>query len=120
MRILFLDDNEIRHRAFRRVSIGHVVDHVYTAAEAIARLDRADVYDLVYLDHDLDWQATAGLTPLEETGQHVAEHIVGMPRARRPRAVRVHSFNPVGGPRMIAILRSAGIPAVAASFSEAP
>lgn len=39
-RVLFLDDDETRHEAFRAASIGHDVDvwHVHTAARAIARL----------------------------------------------------------------------------------
>lgn len=104
MRILFLDDNHDRHHAFRSLSIGHVVDHAYTARQAIDFL-RENRYDLVSLDHDLDWQATAGLTPLEETGYVVADFIAAMESA--PTVVNVHSLNPVGAARMMDTLQSA-------------
>jgi CheY-like chemotaxis protein len=109
MRILFLDDNEERHKAFMRANIGNNVDHVWSAREAIEAIDLNEPYDVASLDHDLDWKAQAGMRPLEETGMVVAHHIASMPKERQPRQVIVHSFNPVGGKNMFDLLVSAGV-----------
>lgn len=109
MRILFLDDNENRHRSFLAQNIGHVVVPVYKARHAINALEMYEPFDVASLDHDLDWQATAGLEPLEETGLTVARHIASMPPERRPKMVIVHSFNPVGAQAMYDVLAEAGV-----------
>lgn len=103
MRILFLDDSEERHRAYRGWSIGHVVEHVHTARQAIAAL-KGERFDLVSLDHDLCKQSSMGGTPTEATGMEVAEYIAAMPPGRRPRAVSIHSLNPSAAPRMLAVI----------------
>ena len=53
MRVLFLDDDDRRHKEFKRAAVGAVMDRAYSAREAISLL-RENAYDRVYLDHDLD------------------------------------------------------------------
>ncbi len=109
-RILFLDDMETRHAGFRQMTIGDDVDHVYTARAAIEALEKNPAYDYVYLDHDLDEQATAGLPPTTETGQVVADYIAEkLAHDKRPARVIVHSFNREGARRMGLKLKEAGL-----------
>lgn len=109
-RILFLDDMETRHSGFRQMTIGHLVDHVYTARAAIEALEKNPPYDYVYLDHDLDEAATMGMTPTTETGQVVADYIADkLPRDKRPAQIVVHSYNAVGARSMGTKLKEAGL-----------
>jgi CheY-like chemotaxis protein len=110
-RILFLDDDEERHRGFSQMTIGDLVDHVYTARQAIEALEKNDAYDYIYLDHDLDIYATMGQTPTEETGQVVADHIAEkLSKEKYPRKrVVVHSYNRVGAVSMGRKIKEAGI-----------
>ncbi len=50
---MFLDDDDRRHKEFKRAAVGHVVQRAFGAREAI-RLLRENAYDRVYLDYDLD------------------------------------------------------------------
>lgn len=109
-RILFLDDDEERHRGFSQMTIGNVVDHVYTARQAIEALEKNPQYDYVYLDHDLDYMATMGREPLEETGQVVADHIAEkLSKDKHPKHVVVHSYNRPGAARMGRKIKEAGL-----------
>jgi CheY-like chemotaxis protein len=100
--ILFLDDSQDRHTSFKEMmdELGaydqlYAVEHVYSAHDAIELLDTHEVFDEVWLDHDLG-------TP--ETGQTVAVHIANMPEEKRPEYVVVHSANPVGADNMVKTL----------------
>jgi NAD+-processing family protein with receiver domain len=109
-RILFLDDDENRHRGFRQMTIGDLVDHVYTARQAIEALEKNPAYDYVYLDHDLDEYATMGQTPREETGQVVADYIAEkLPKDKYPDRVVIHSYNRPGARSMGLKIKEAGI-----------
>lgn len=101
MRVLFLDDDSSRHDGFKRLVTG--AKHVYTAKQAIAELDRYR-YDLVCLDHDLKSEhidAANASFLMEDTGLSVCIHMRSLPEERRPKYVVVHSWNPVGGARMV-------------------
>ena len=52
MKILFLDDDENRHRKFRRCMIGQPFTVVSTADDAIGELTE-ESFNIVSLDHDL-------------------------------------------------------------------
>jgi hypothetical protein len=109
MRILFLDDNEERHRNFVMANIGHRVDQVYKAAHAIRAMEMSDPYDVASLDHDLDEQSTMGLTPTELTGLDVVRAMVnpeGALKDKLPRTVIVHSYNNAGATNMVSLLRA--------------
>jgi CheY-like chemotaxis protein len=106
MRILFLDDDELRHRLIAEQLIGHDATATRTVAETAKALEGAP-FDLACLDHDL-----GGLQMVdseeEETGHTVAKLIAAMPPERRPRQIIVHSFNSVGAGRMVQVLKAAG------------
>jgi hypothetical protein len=123
-RFLFLDDDEARHDSFRRQTIGTIVDHVRTAQaaiEALCALPRP--YDAVFLDGDLDWQASAGLPPLSPTGEAVCDAIVfDLPRAKWPLKVVIHSLNAKRAAEMhgtlapLRLIRPNPIPVIRAKF----
>lgn len=106
MRILFLDDNEDRHKKFKQNSIGFSVDHVYTAQEAIGKLSEND-YDLIYLDHDLDHKTENELNEDEEDGRFVARQLAKMEKHLNSTVV-IHSLNRSGGIIMKGILEDSG------------
>jgi CheY-like chemotaxis protein len=123
MRILFLDDSQLRHDLFARSHGGDDVVHVFTAADATRALDAQPRFDLVQLDHDLAEEhalmASEGLkeTPppglpvySPGTGMEVALHIAALPPERRPRRAVVHTHNAIGA-EMVARLERAGVPA---------
>ena len=101
MRILFLDDMEIRHEGINKIFPNYKIDHAYTAEEAVFYLSSRK-YDLVYLDHDLN-DEHYGQEPShaqEKTGFDVAVFISQMDKDDRPTQVIIHSWNPVGAERM--------------------
>lgn len=119
MKILFLDDMEIRHSAFTRNHIGHDIRQAFTAQEAI-RMINANDFDVVFLDHDLAEEhylkMSEGLSeePTNDgyahgTGMDVVDHIIQMEPEDRPKHVIVHSMNGVRGTEMTKRLKEAGI-----------
>jgi hypothetical protein len=112
--VLFLDDDGNRHEMFRKENAhNHVIDFVWTAQDAIAKL-QVNAYDLACLDHDLGGKTFVPSDGPEETGYTVAKAITGM--HRKPKRVVVHSFNPVGVQNMLSVLRAAGVSVIAAPF----
>lgn len=108
-KILFLDDMEERHKAFKRVlqwRQGLDFTYVYTAADAIAALN-ANHFDQAFLDHDLsleDIMAEPGDPNAKvPTGMTVVDHILTM--ARPPGMVCVHSCNGPAATEMVARLK---------------
>lgn len=98
MRLLILDDDQMRHASFAERLAAHDVDHVDSAAEAI-RAMQSRPYDVVLLDHDL--------APGDGSGSDVVRWMEGAHWHRRP-AVLVHSLNPYHAPRMVRALEHAG------------
>jgi hypothetical protein len=92
LRILILDDEDYRHKAFDKRFIGNVVHHANTVAQAIDMLKKTK-YDSVYLDHDLNGQQMVPSGP--GTGYEVAQWLCRHPD-RCPLYVYVHSFNAEG------------------------
>ena len=108
MRVLFLDDDEVRHKLVLRYTDRCV--HVTTAKEANEKLS-AERFDLVFLDHDLSrdhYSSTQDHTGTG-TGFDVAKHLAALPQALHPDHVIVHSMHPVGAERMRCALQGAGI-----------
>lgn len=104
MKVLFLDDDPNRRRIAREHFIGHELSEAETAKQAIDMLDKYSPFDLVHLDHDLGGEV---FVPSDEvSGFAVAQHICSMEKAKRPRRIVVHSFNPVGANNMMHILRN--------------
>jgi CheY-like chemotaxis protein len=106
IRILFLDDDDQRHLAVDRYFEGRrdfVVDHVYLARQAIARLQERR-YFLICLDHDLEKSHERLVGVPYESGQAVADYIATMPRRMLPAWVHVHSHNEAGRENMAAAI----------------
>lgn len=128
-RWLFLDDSEHRHVHFKSILAGNlssvIIDHVYTAQEAIDKLRAASdglgaddmrvppfAYDCAYLDHDLE-----DVDP-SASGQAVAEYIaLHQEAASRPKFILIHSWNPEGAKNMAAALKDCGMPVVLKPFA---
>ena len=100
MKILFLDDMDARHVLAREIAsnLGIDVDSVYTAEEAIRKLEHGS-YEAACLDHDLadDHYAGPYVSPsmggTAHSGRAVARWIS---EHGKPENVLVHSFNPDG------------------------
>lgn len=117
MRILFLDDMEDRHSAFTQANIGHHIDRVWSAREAIEALAVNEQYDIASLDHDLDPGSYEG-APKEMTGYDVARAMVSDElKAKLPKLTIVHSLNVPGGCMMLDVLQDAGARAVRIPFA---
>lgn len=114
MRILVLDDDDIRHQAFARRFINHSVVHAMTVDEACDALNK-EKFDLVHLDHDLNDHghrsvAASMYGQVELTGFDVARFIArDLTIDNRPDRVVIHSWNPPGAKMMAEILRDADI-----------
>lgn len=106
MRVLILEDDDLRCQAFRRRFSGHEVVVIVRAAQDAIRLLREQVWDLLCLDHDLGDCETPGSSP--GTGYEVAEWIAEH-EDRRPARIVLHSFNPVGVANMKRALGNAVI-----------
>lgn len=117
MRVLVLDDDEIRHKVFAAKFKGVQVTHAYNVEDAVNALNRDEVFDLVHLDHDLE---DFHYIPykVEMTGMDVARFISRMDKDKQPKRVVVHSWNTAAAPRMVNVLRDAGIPAVWELFQK--
>lgn len=116
MRILVLDDDDVRHERFKDYFRGHEVSHVYTVDGAITALIGDPVFDFAFLDHDLNdyhhksLHNDGGYGKVELNGVDVASFIARiLDVEKRPREVVVHSWNPAGARSMINILRDASI-----------
>ena len=105
MKILFLDDDEVRHTTAQQETIGLDVTFVRTVPEAIKALSET-VFDLALLDHDLGGK-TYVPSEHEDTGAAVARAIAQMPLERRPARVYIHSYNMAGAHAMVSTLREA-------------
>jgi hypothetical protein len=108
MRILVLDDMEVRHDGFDHRHPEHKIDHAYNVEEALFYL-RTHVYELVYLDHDLAPEHYIDAPSEEATGYDIAVYISKMFPAHRPSQIIIHSWNPVGAERMYKQLQGLGM-----------
>ena len=105
MRILFLDDDQIRHDKFRElINNRHEIHAVYTAKECIDCLKLRPKYDMIFLDHDLGGRqfVESGY----ETGYQVAQWLQQHPALQAPTMI-IHSFNPIGAKQMNACIPKA-------------
>ena len=108
MRILVLDDMEVRHDKFSRKFKDDKIDHAYTVDEALHYLNMRR-YDLVCLDHDLAPEHYVDGASNEPSGFFVAVYISEMPVEHSPTQVIIHSWNPVGAERMYKQLQGLGM-----------
>lgn len=130
IKILFLDDNEERHKFFDRElqsvyfypNAKFSVCHVRTAKKCIEALSNHEAYDLVCLDHDLTESILKDLDAVRENGGslftygdgsgcEVAEFInESLSKEKYPLQVVIHSWNKKGAEKMERLIRSVGIP----------
>lgn len=103
MRILFLDDMKQRRDAFLKSAIGHTVDFAITAQEAIDHL-KANEYDAIYLDHDLEEEHYHSNKSDHKDGSLVARELREM-KQHHGKIVIVHSLNPGGRANIKSILQ---------------
>lgn len=116
LKLLFLDDEVVRHEALDRWCQG--AHHCYTYDSCI-RLLKNNEYDIVSLDHDLSVEMAAGIAPADElTGTDVAKFIAQMDR--KPTHAILHTFSMPGAARMGAILREAGLSVFRVPFGFKP
>lgn len=113
--VLFLDDDEERHREFFLQWQAHgwktrSSASPRTGEEAIA-LMRAQRFELVFLDHDLAVghyaeHSGGGRAPARRAmdGTDVVREILMLPPERQPRVAVVHSWNRHGALRMVSEL----------------
>jgi len=118
-RILFLDDDENRHsevvytfnrrcQAFKAIGVNIHLDRVYSADEAIKKLEFTKKYTLVCLDHDLELTKIIGHEYV--SGMAVAEYIAYlMPTLLTPSWVHIHSWNGPAAERMEATIRESQV-----------
>jgi CheY-like chemotaxis protein len=115
IRVLILDDIELRHDAFRTILPDVDRTHVYTASQAITALLEYPPFDLICLDHDLDQSPDRIVNP--GNGTQVARFIArDLPRSHYPKNALIHSANPAGADRMAALIREVGIPVTLKPF----
>lgn len=103
MKILILDDREIRHEYFRNKWGKFELTHVYTAKECIEKLENNN-YDLITLDHDLGDEEMVESGP--NTGYEVAKWLAQHPE-KQPGWIYLHSLNSVGRKNMKFLLPEA-------------
>ena len=122
--ILVIDDDQMwfdevvepRQVWFARVlsTLGHRVTAAGSSAQALESL-RHQKFDLVFFDHDLG-EESHGTTAA--TGSSLASEILCQPETYKwPRAVWVHSHNPLGAANIASKFRSVGIPTQVAAYN---
>ncbi len=105
-RILVVEDDATRVERFRAELEGYALDFVSSVEEAIGLLG-GPRYDLLFLDHDLEFGARVYLDPYEpNTGYQLARHLADRVEYRRVPVV-VHSFNWFGANKILKVLPNA-------------
>jgi CheY-like chemotaxis protein len=102
MKIMFLDDMKSRRDVFQRSSTGHTVDFAVNANQAIDLL-KANLYDMIYLDHDLEAEHYDHNKDTDKDGSFVARALKEMIQ-HHGKIVIVHSLNPAGRANIKSIL----------------
>jgi CheY-like chemotaxis protein len=103
MRVLVLDDTDMRHEVFSERHKSDEVWHAYTHEAAVDILSSSQRFDRVYLDHDLRAQESG-----HDTAKFIAERLM---ERLRPIMVVVHTTNPCEGDKMVKVLKDLGVSA---------
>jgi len=107
MKILVVEDDTNRHRFFLQELIGHDVTIAEDYYEAIECLTH-NIYDLIYLDHDLEDEHYFDLNVMKErTGCEVARWMVNHSRNNLTAKIIIHSLNSVGAENIFNVLNDA-------------
>jgi hypothetical protein len=108
IRVFLLDDDTRRHLWFAKRFNGDrldIADDVAAAREFLS----ANLYDAIFLDHDLlPEHYHAETTDDENTGYAIALWLASRPEVQRASTILVHTRNADGAMRMVEELRRAG------------
>ena len=108
IRVFLLDDDKRRHAWFTKRFKGDHLDISEDVEGALELLD-ANLYDAIFLDHDLlPEHYNSELTDDERTGYAVALWLAARPDRQRASTILVHTRNADGAMRMVEELRRAG------------
>ncbi len=124
MKILILDDMEIRHKYYAEKYAGHDIVHTFKFFTFLDALHEQSPFDLIHLDHDLgdfiknpDHWVDGWGSKREFNGQNAAFEVVRLPDELLPSEVIIHSINPVGAKAMFDIIKKKGLPVSLQPFS---
>ncbi|MDP6958941.1 MAG: response regulator [Planctomycetota bacterium] len=105
-KILVVEDDALRIGTFREQLESYTVHVAISVEEAKEHLQQTN-YDLLFLDHDLEFGERVYINPEEaDTGYQLAKWISGKKKFSKIPIV-VHSFNWFGANRMVRILENA-------------
>lgn len=115
LRVLFLDDDELRHNVFAQNHASEEVflHQTFTAKACIKSLQELPRFDLIFLDHDLGPNHYSGNGYNVGTGMDVVDFMCkDMEQSKRPDSVIIHSWNPERAQEMFLRLKDAKFPHV--------
>lgn len=116
--IFVLEDDANRQLWFLRRFFGHTVDLAEDVSAAFLLL-KANHYDAIFLDHDLEFKHYGTYDRDDpNTGYVVAGYLAQNPRKQPHATIVVHSMNPSGSKRMLDVLRNHGIDARQIPFPQ--
>lgn len=101
LKMLFLDDEPVRHETFAGCYEGHEIWHAYNLIQFQKALDRCEHFDVVSFDYDLG--------PNENGHDCAMEMLQRLPFERWPKVAWVHSWNPTGAIHLLETLKRSGI-----------
>lgn len=107
--VMLLDDDERRHRWFRKRFAGDIVDIAETVDEAKELLSTGS-YDAIFLDHDLlpHHYESNDHDDFASTGYAIAEFLNQRPELQRASTIIVHTRNADAAIPMVTKLRESG------------
>ncbi len=105
MKVLLLEDDNLRIKQFKAKLSNHEVDVAHTAEAACALLEVGQ-YSYIFLDHDLEEEHYNNDVQDETTGLHVAKYLAEHADKSKDARIIIHSLNPVGSMRMHEVLES--------------
>ena len=121
MRILILDDEQVRHDDLTKFYSGHEVVNTTTYSEFVRELESGSPWDLIHLDHDLgpgDSYLDGWGNMQFFTGQHAAIRVCELHDDQLPGEVIVHSVNPLGAQNMVSDLKSRKVKATWRPYTQ--
>jgi hypothetical protein len=108
IRVFLLDDDTRRHVWFAKRFDGDHLD-IADDVESARQFLSANLYDAIFLDHDLlPEHYHAETTDDENTGYAIAFWLASRPELQRASTILVHTRNADGAMRMVEELRRAG------------
>jgi hypothetical protein len=108
IRVFLLDDDTRRHVWFAKRFDGDHLD-IADDVERARQFLSANLYDAIFLDHDLlPEHYHAETTDDENTGYAIAFWLASRPELQRASTILVHTRNADGAMRMVEELRRAG------------